>query len=275
MGEVKFVLEKVPVLDHGYVALVESWGADYRIIEAARMSTDKGFLGWEPSYCHRCINKKCKAPYTHHGDDKDWTHDCPNCSQPLILNEKESHAGDLKLLKFLWNNKHFSPFEMCGLTIEVQAPIMVFREWHRHRTQSYNELSARYTPVPDVNYLPTVDRCLMVNGTNKQAGKVADANELTHAVALDWLQDLSDFYEQAETLYQKGLMDGIPKELARLCMPVGRYSRMRASANLRNWFQFLSLRMPENAQWEIRQYSQIVANIVKEQFPRSSALFKS
>ena len=92
------------VLDHGFVTLIESWGSDERIIEAARMSTQKGFEGWGP--------------------------------------KEDGSAGDEKLLGYLYRNNHATPFEMGGAVIEVQAPIFIFREWHRHRTQSYNEMSA-------------------------------------------------------------------------------------------------------------------------------------
>ena len=133
-------------------------------------------------------------------------------------------------------------FEMAGFIVEVKAPIFVFREWHRHRTQSYNEMSARYAPLPDFNYIPTVERCLVVNCANKQANAATGAAVLTHERALAWLEKLTAYYEQGEALYQEGLSDGIPKELARLSLTVGRYSRMRASANLRNWLAFLTLR---------------------------------
>jgi len=222
------------ILDHGYVKEVESWGSDERIIEAARMSTDKGFQGW-------------------------GTPESP---------------GDEKLLAYLMNNRHDTPFEMAGLVIEVQAPIFVFREWHRHRTQSYNELSARYTPLPDVNYFPTADRCLVVNGANKQANSVG-AQALTHEAVLKWLEELEWVYRQAQRVYQMGLNIGIPKEIARLPVPVARYSRMRASANLRNWLAFITLRSAPNAQWEIRQFSDAVGKIVQEKFPRTWELFLS
>jgi hypothetical protein len=86
----------VKILDNGYVELVSTWGSDEGIIEAARMSTGKGFQGWS-------------------FDD--------------------GRERDIKLLRYLWEHKHHTPFEMAGMTIEVQAPIFVFREWHRHRTQ--------------------------------------------------------------------------------------------------------------------------------------------
>lgn len=159
------------------------------------------------------------------------------------------------------------------MVIEVKAPIFVFREWHRHRTQSYNEMSARYTPLPDENYLPTAVRCLVVNGTNKQANAVAGTPILTHESVLEWLEELEHAYAVSEACYQSGLRRGISKELARLPVPVARYSKMRASANLRNWLAFLTLRMDPAAQWEIRQYANAVGALISEHFPRTYALF--
>lgn len=163
---------------------------------------------------------------------------------------------------------------MAGLVIEVQAPIFVFREWHRHRTQSYNELSARYTPMPNLNYIPTAERLLINAGTtNKQAGTVAGSAALTEGAAFEFRYELVKLYEHAEELYQKALAAGVPKELARLPVPVARYSRMRASANLRNWLAFLTLRNDPAAQWEIRQYAVAVQAILAERFPRTLELF--
>ena len=219
------------ILDHGYVLAIDIWGSDEDIISAARMSTNKGFLGWGT----------------------------------------EENPGDEKLLKYLWTNKHYTPFEMAGLTIEVKAPIFVFREWHRHRTQSYNEMSARYVPLPDENYIPTFERCLSVSTTNKQASAISDCVNSEHIGS--WLIKLDAFYKIAQELYQNGLSAGIPKEIARIVLPVGRYSRMRASANLRNWLAFTTLRSDEHAQWEIRQYSHAVEEIIKSQFPRTYEIY--
>lgn len=266
-------LSKIPILDHGYVALIESWGSDERIVEAARMSTGKGFLGWGVE--EECEN--CKGTGREPGFGPN--HNCRTCGGDFGgKGRRINKPGDEKLLKYLWDNRHATPFEMAGLVIEVQAPIMVFREWHRHRTQSYNELSARYTPLPDVNYIPTAERCLVVNGANKQANAVKGADELTHESALAWLRELSELYDHAQAVYEIGLKSGIPKELARLPVPVGRYSRMRASANLRNWLAFLTLRsdcVPEGkaAQWEIRQFANAVGALIAEAFPRTYNLF--
>lgn len=223
------------ILDHGYVEFIESWGSDERIVEAARMSTAKGFLGW-------------------------GTPEAP---------------GDEKLLGYLWRNKHATPFEMAGLIIEVKAPIFVFREWHRHRTQSYNEMSARYIPMPNENFAPAPETMIEIPGSSsKQAGTIKDAEALTHESALEWLQEVADYYDHGERVYQSGLTRGVRKEHARIVIPVSRYSRMRASANLRNWLAFLSLRMDPAAQWEIRQYAAAVGEIIATQFPRTWALFQ-
>ena len=225
-------MASIAVLDKGYVSAVEHWGSDERIIEAARMSTDKGCQGWDT---------------------------------------------DAKLLARLWKHKHATPFEMAGLIVEVKAPIFVFREWHRHRTQSFNEMSARYVPLPDENYVPSsanvaersqaaaTTRNRQASGTSAAVLAISDAGRDT---AL-----LIKHYADAQNLYEYLLKRGWPKELARLCVPVARYSRMRASANLRNWLAFLTLRMAPEAQWEIRQYANAVGKIIAERFPRTWSLF--
>lgn len=227
------------VLDHGYLRLVEVWGT---------------------------------------GDDGD------DAEVGIIEAARQSTQGafrgwetDAKLLKHLFDNGHTTPFEFSGMTIEVQAPLIVFREWHRHRTQSYSEMSARYSPLPDVHYMPTNDRLLLVNGhaakKNKQAGAVAGAPEMTHAVALAWLARVHECYELCETVYQEGLTVGVPKEVARIVNNVGRYSRMRATANLRNWLAFMTLRCDPLAQWEIRQFAWEVYHCVERCFPQTLRLW--
>lgn len=263
--------EKIPVLDHGYVELIETWGSDERIIEAARMSTGKGFEGWGPK-CQNC--GEVQVVY-----DDGHERQCPSDKwEPGLPVEPSGHVftvpGDEKLLAYLWKNAHHTPFEMCGAIFEVQAPIMVFREWHRHRVPfSYNEASARYAPLPDLNYVPTIERLMMNSKTNKQAGTIAGAAELTEAGARRFQSILRTTYEEAQTFYEGALKSGVPKELARIHLPVGRYSRMRTSANVRGWLAFLTLRMAPSAQWEIRQYANVVHDMLMLHFPRTLALF--
>jgi thymidylate synthase (FAD) len=221
------------LLDHGYVAKIETWGSDERVIESARMSTNKGFQGWGP--------KDDGAP------------------------------GDEKLLRYLYEHKHMTPFEMAGLTVEVQAPIFVFREWHRHRTQSVNELSARYTEIPELFYVPSENR--LRNGGQSKTNKQGAGGEIDEATVNTFRTRIRTHAENSFVYYRQMLDMGVARELARLVLPVNTYSRMRASANLRNWLGFLTLRLDPAAQWEIRLYAQAVANIVADAFPRTFGLF--
>ncbi len=110
--------------------------------------------------------------------------------------------------------------------------------------------------------------------TNKQAGTIKDAAPMTRETA-GWFQvNLDNSYREAQKLYDEALKLGVPKELARVHLPVGRYSRMRASANLRNWLGFLTLRQADNAQYEIRVFADAVAGFVAEHFPRTFNLFE-
>lgn len=254
----------IKLLDHGYLKLIDTWGSDERIIESARMSTAKGFLGWGP----RCKNCKMTAEDAAGGA-------CDALAGP----DHDWKPGDENLLRFLWENEHATPFEMAGITIEVKAPIMVFREWHRHRVPfGYNEMSARYVPLPNENYLPEVQDLIerseaAAKTKNRQAagtGKVID-----EVAANAWLHRLRRVYAEAQEVYEAGLEWGVPKELARLPVPVARYSCMRATANLRGWLGFMRLRAAPSAQKEIRVYAEALGlQIIAAAFPRTWQLFE-
>src|SRR6185437_1734218 len=127
-----------------------------------------------------------------------------DCERGIIEAARQSTQGsfrgwgqDAKLLRYLHEHKHATPFEFAGMVIEVQAPIFVFREWHRHRTQSYNEMSARYSPLPDLCYVPdwaNVGERGAAAAANKQAGGVAAYDGVA---AMEWHGELSEFYAAA------------------------------------------------------------------------------
>lgn len=246
---------RIDVLDHGYVELVKNsnWGSDEDIIRAARMSTDKGFQGWGP--------KRVGGWYLN--DNGELEDRGPAREEP----------GDEKLLKYLWEHKHHTPFEMAGFAVEVQAPIMVFREWHRHRTQSYNEMSGRYIELPDLMYVPDYER--LKKGGQAKDNKQASGEELGDLMTQGNQVILEHHNEISRKTYEELIRRGLAKELARLVLPVAQYSRMRAAANLRNWLGFLALRDAPNAQWEIQQYAKAVATIVQELHPRTYALYQA
>jgi len=262
------------VLDHGYVKVIRAWGSDEEIIETARMSTDKGFLGWEAGSCPVCggTGAALGVPTV----DPTRCHACEG---------RGKLPGDAKLLRHLYENRHSTPFEFGGLTIEVQAPLFVFREWHRHRTQSYSEMSARYVQMPNLHYVPSVER--IIASSRKQRNKQASGGgslHISHPMVSPKAQseeEAARFIQQLirgeqkriYDLYEQLLSFGVAKEIARIDTPVSRYSRMRATTDLRNWLAFLTLRMDPNAQFEIRQYAWCIADAIAAHFPRTYELF--
>ncbi len=262
-------MEEVKLLDHGYIKVIETWGSDQRIVEAARMSTDKGFLGWGPEVEYKCPEcgyvRMTNRPVNEHFI-------CPNHIQPITMPYRLVHHGDERLLKYLWDHKHATPFEMAGMIIEVQAPIVVFREWHRHRTWSYNEMSGRYTVLPDLYYVPSLDR--MMGAKQSTSNKQSSEGGLSHGQAVEFRSAIEQSYRDARGQYEFMINQGVAREVARLVLPVAQYSRMRAQANLRNLLAFLTLRMDPAAQWEIRQYADALGGFIQEQFPHTWNLFQ-
>jgi thymidylate synthase (FAD) len=247
------------ILDHGYVKFIDAMGTDADIIRAARMSVDRGFEGWEPH--ERC--KHCNATFGERASPcrqspTEWNH------------EFEKKPGDAGLLEFMYRERHTTPFEMCELKLEVQAPIMVFREWHRHRTQSYSEFSARYSQMPNLHYLPEPSRIQKQHASMKQGS----AEALPPDEADDVLKRLGMEQDMVYKYYDDLVAGGIAKEVARLNTPVSRYSKMTVKTDLWNWLAFLRLRMAPSAQYEIRQFANAVGEIISKLWPRTWALFE-
>jgi thymidylate synthase (FAD) len=225
--------DRTAVLDAGYVQLIDRMGAEESIIEAARMSTSGGFVSWDP--------------YPDHP------------------------KGDDGLLTYLYREGHHTPFEMCELLVEVQLPIFVAREWMRSRTLSYNELSARYAQMPNLHYVPPMDRMVQQSKGNKQGSALEPLDPLlADSLVTGFRDEQQDVYDR----YERALESGLVREVARVNTPVARYTRMRVKGNLRNWLHFLGLRMAPNAQQEIRVYAEAVAKIVQHNWPRTYALFE-
>lgn len=262
--------ERLKVLDHGYVQLVDLLGSDELIIESARMSTGKGFLGW--GVARICTHCDLRVPWFDKLNDAQL-HCDPRRTDGTAGHVWKRHEGDEHLLEFLYKHRHMTPFEVPRLLIEVKAPLFIFREWHRHRIWVYNELSARYTQMPNEHYVPSEDRFIPKQHTdNKQAGgqqtrePQQSSTQRQQLVALEQLR----VYEQ----YEEMLSDGVPREVARLNTPVSRYSVMRAGVSLRGALDFLVLRDHSAAQWEMQQYGQAFDQIVKACFPRTHALYE-
>jgi thymidylate synthase (FAD) len=231
----KMLMNKIEVLNGGFVRLVDQMGGDLSIVRSARVSYDA-----------------------------DWRDELEVSPRGQLAAPK-----DAKLISYLWKNKHTSPFEAVSFTFEVKAPIFVFRQWHRHRTWSYNEISARYTELDEGYYVPEVDKITTQSSSNKQMR----TNEIHHR-ANGWRNQMIEDMNHTFMMYKKMLEDGVPRELARSVLPVAAYSRMFATVNLLNLFRFISLRSHEHAQYEIRVYALAIVKLIEPTIPVAMKVFK-
>jgi thymidylate synthase (FAD) len=176
---------------------------------------------------------------------------------------EEDEKSDTRLINYLWRHGHTTPFESVGFTFEVKAPIFVLRQWHRHRTQSYNELSARYRPLPDEFYVPDPAVVGVQSKTNKQ-GRAAGGDPAQREAQVETYRDAC---QHAFKLYHDLLASDWPRELARLVLPVSTYSTMFTTTNLLNLLKFLTLRGAPDAQFEIREYAKALADLAETVTP--------
>jgi thymidylate synthase (FAD) len=178
---------------------------------------------------------------------------------------------DKKLLQYLWKNKHTSPFEMVKLTLNIKMPIFVMRQYVRHRMQNLNEVSARYTELPNEFYIPTVWRQQDVK--NKQGSVVShDTNPLMgcnggNGDVIFATDAVRNHCEASYQLYQSLLDKGIAREMARMVLPVNIYTEIYACWDMKNLLHFITLRDDSHAQAEIQEYGKAIKAICRELFP--------
>lgn len=166
------------------------------------------------------------------------------------------------IIKFLISNKHASPLEHSIITYKIEAPIFVAREWMRHRTQSFNEESGRYSIIKPICFVPSINRPVV------QKGKVgAYFFEPDTKLMADVQDRFYHCYEYVFDAYDDMIASGVAKEVARMILPVGAYTKWFATANLRNWLNFLVLRNDSHAMEEIRLCAKLIEHHLHELFP--------
>lgn len=181
----------------------------------------------------------------------------------------EDDGKDAKLINYLVKNGHTSPLEAVKFTFDIKAPIFVLRQWHRHRTWSYNEVSARYTELPEEFYIPELSQITTQSKSNKQM-RTDEVN-----VEADYIQQaIIDSCEEAFATYRNMIRRGCPRELARGVLPLNTYSHMFATVDLHNLAKFLKLRLHEHAQYEIRVYAQAMLDLIEPIAPVAVASLK-
>jgi thymidylate synthase (FAD) len=221
---------KINVLDNGYVRLVDTLGTDLSVANAARVSYDK--------------------------------------------ESKEMSERDAKLIKFLWDEKHTSPFRHAAMTFEVYAPLLVARQWWKYAVSSthvddqngWNESSRRYITENEEFYLPKGHQWRSKPENSKQG-----SGEPLPAEDGGWFTNkLFDTIEAGTKLYHQAMDAGIAPEQARLFLPAySMYVRWRWTVSLHGALTFLEQRLPQDAQYEIREYAEAVKELTKQSFPQT------
>lgn len=212
---------RVDVLNGGYVELLDTFGSDLTVVNAARVSFNK--------------------------------------------TADELTDRDAKLIKYLADHKHVTPFFHPQAQFRLKMPIFVAREWFRHQIGfARNEVSRRYVDSTPEMYLPAIVRARDKN--LKQGSKSEPI--LANALGRDLIQDIND---RALETYEQLLEMGTAPEVARTVLPQGMFTEFIETGSLAAYARLCSLRLDPAAQWEIRQYAEAVRQLLMSRFPVSWA----
>ena len=207
---------------------------------------------------------------SHNGDDVMFV----NAARVSFGAHKEKiDDKDIKLIRYLINHNHTSPFEHCSITFRFVVPLFIRSQHHRHRTWSYNEISRRYTSVDMQFYEPESFR------TQHKSNRQASNDELINP-------DMNDFtnrplpvppYLASEAvrnhntrsmgLYNQLIDKGVCREQARGVLPQNLYTQYYGTVDVHNLLKFIDLRSHEGAQWEIQQVAKACLTIAENYFP--------
>lgn len=179
-------------------------------------------------------------------------------------------SDDRTLIRYMARHRHTSVFEQVKFTFYVKAPIFVIRQWMRHRTWSYNEISGRYSEIQDEFYIPELNRLQKQSKSNKQGSEKELSRKVQHTIRTSMEIECEKSFEN----YNDYLRDDLSRELARINLPLSTYTEMYATVDLHNLFHFIKLRSDSHAQWEIQQYSNALFDLIKPIVPISCKAFE-
>jgi thymidylate synthase (FAD) len=183
-------------------------------------------------------------------------------------------SNDEGLIRYLMRHWHSTPFEMCEIKLHVKLPVFVARQWIRHRTANVNEYSARYSILDREFYIPEPAQLAAQSTVNNQGrGDTLQGEEA--ARVLEMLKsDAARSYDHYTDMLSQDGQQGLARELARMNLPMNIYTQWYWKTDLHNLFHFLRLRADAHAQYEIRVYADIIAQITRDWVPLAFAAFE-
>lgn len=183
---------------------------------------------------------------------------CARVSNPS--NQMNSETAP-KLLGFLIKHKHWSPFEMVDMTVEIKTSRAIAAQILRHRSFSFQEFSQRYSTATDFEDI----EFRLQGDKNRQVGEnLLDPTDLRYA---DLYTSTQEAMEASTIAYNKMIQGGIAKEVARMILPLTTQTTMYMKGSLRSWIHYLDLRTEQNTQKEHRIIADECKLIFTENFP--------
>ncbi len=177
---------------------------------------------------------------------------------------------DRGLIRYLMRHRHTTPFEMCEIKFHIKLPIFVARQWVRHRTANINEYSARYSVLDNEFYVPDSEQLGVQHQHKKQARGTQLESEKNDKIISVIEKNNQESYQDYQWMINEM---GLAREMARASLPVNIYTQWYWKIDLHNLLHFIALRKDPHAQYEIRVYAEILADIVKKWVPLAYEAF--
>ncbi len=171
----------------------------------------------------------------------------------------EDNPKVVGLLKYLIKHKHWSPFEMASMCIEIETTRAIAPQILRHRSFSFQEFSQRYAVATEFE-LPHLRRQDVVNRQNS-------IDDIPQSVNENFGSDIAHHFCEGINLYERMLEAGVAKECARAVLPMNTKTRLYMSGTIRSWLHYIDLRSWHGTQWEHTQIALNALDIIKEQLP--------
>ena len=193
----------------------------------------------------------------------------PNAEQMIVRMARVSAPANqdnmdtaAKLVRYLITNKHWSPFEMANLCVEINTTRAISAQIIRHRSFSFQEYSLRYANANEIGHadVPHLRRQDIKNRQNS-------IDDLTPEMVSSYYRRISNLFEDAEHLYGEMISNGVAKECARAVLPLASRTRLYMNGTLRSWIHYLELRTDKATQLEHRQVADEIKKIFIDKFP--------
>ena len=170
-----------------------------------------------------------------------------------------------KLLDYLIEHKHWSPFEMASACIEVDTTRDIARQLLRHRSFSFQEFSQRYADVRDLSDSVVIKKARLQDPKNRQNSIVHDDVSLHNT----WEVQQKAVWQRAMQAYEWAIENGIAKEQARAVLPEGNTpSRLYVNGTIRSWIHYIELRSSNGTQLEHIELARAVAEAISKIYPK-------